>query len=108
MAKTLFIIPIIFGLILIRLPQQRKNSLNNQTEKVGIDWDQIKSIIPVFVILFTIAFIFASVVLIPTEIANFINQMSKIIMTFALVGIGLGVHINQIKKAGIKPVIIGP
>ena len=91
----------------IKLHQQRKNSVNNYFEKVGIIWSQIKSIIPMFVVYFTLAFIVASVVAIPAEITSLIKDTSKLMFTFALVAIGLGVHVKQIKKAGIKPILIG-
>ena len=55
-AKTLFIIPITLGLVYLKLYQQRKNSLNNHSQKVGITWSQTKSIIPMFVVYFTLAF----------------------------------------------------
>lgn len=106
-AKTLFIIPITLGLVFLKFNQQKKNALNNYSQKVGITWSQTKSIIPMFVVYFTLAFIVASVVSIPAEITSVIKDASKLIFTFALVAIGLGVHVNQIKKAGIKPILIG-
>ena len=106
-AKTLFIIPITLGLVYLKFYQQRKNSLNNHSQKVGITWSQTKSIIPMFVVYFTLAFIVASVVSIPAEITSLIKDASKLMFTFALVAIGLGVHVKQIKKAGIKPILIG-
>lgn len=107
-AKTLFIIPITLSLVYLKFQQERKNSVNNGTQKVGIiSGSQIKSVIPMFVVYFTLAFIFASVVAIPTEVTSVIKDVSKLMFTFALVAIGLGVHVNQIKKAGIKPILIG-
>ena len=106
-AKTLFIIPITLGLVYLKFYQQRKNSLNNHSQKVGITWSQTKSIIPMFVVYFTLAFIVASVVSIPADITSLIKDASKLMFTFALVAIGLGVHVKQIKKAGIKPILIG-
>ena len=106
-AKTLFIIPITLGLVYLKFYQERKNSLNNHSQKVGITWSQTKSIIPMFVVYFTLAFIVASVVSIPADITSLIKDTSKLMFTFALVAIGLGVHVKQIKKAGIKPILIG-
>jgi uncharacterized integral membrane protein (TIGR00698 family) len=107
-AKTLFIIPITLGLVFIKFYQQKKNnSLNNHSQKVGITWSQTKSIIPMFVVYFTLAFVVASVVSIPADITGLIKDASKLMFTFALVAIGLGVHVKQIKKAGIKPILIG-
>ena len=106
-AKTLFIIPITLGLVYLKVKQEGKNSSNNGSEKTGISWGQIKKLIPMFVVLFTLAFVFASIVPIPAEITKSIKELSKLIFTFALVAIGLGVHIKQIIKAGMKPIIIG-
>ena len=107
-AKTLFIIPITLGLVFLKFYQQRKNNLlNNDFQKVGITWSQTKSIIPMFVVYFTLAFIVASVVSIPADITGLIKDTSKLMFTFALVAIGLGVHVKQIIKAGIKPILIG-
>ncbi|SHG37522.1 YeiH family protein [Ornithinibacillus halophilus] len=106
-AKTLFIIPITLGLVYLKILQQRKNAVTNDSPKVGITWAQIKSVIPMFVVYFTLAFIIASVVAIPAEVTSFIKDTSKLMFTFALVAIGLGVHVKQIKKAGIKPILIG-
>ena len=107
-AKTLFIIPITLGLVFLKFYQQKKNNLlNNDSQKVGITWSQTKSIIPMFVVYFTLAFIVASVVAIPADITGLIKDTSKLMFTFALVAIGLGVHVKQIIKAGIKPILIG-
>ena len=60
-----------------------------------------------FVVYFTLAFVFASIVSIPADVTGMIKDASKLIFTFALVAIGLGVHVKQIIKAGVKPIIIG-
>ena len=107
LVRTLFIVPVSIGLICYKYDKQRKNSLNNHTEKVAINWSEITRIIPKFVIYFILAVIFASVVQLPVAIASLISKFSKIFMTMALFTIGLGVHMKQIKKAGMKPIILG-
>lgn len=107
LVKTLFIVPITIGLVYIKLHNQRKNAVNNQAGKAGIDWNQIKKITPVFVVYFVIAFLIASIVPLPVAFTNFISKVSKLFFTIALVTIGLGVHVSQIKKAGLKPILIG-
>ena len=106
-AKTLFIIPITLGLVLIKFNQERKNSVGNTSQKMGFSWAQFKAIVPMFVIYFTLAFIIASIVAIPAEVTTFIKDFSKLMFAFALVAIGLGVHVKEIKEAGIKPILIG-
>lgn len=105
LVRTLFIVPVSIGLIGYKLNNQRKNSNNN--EKVAISWSEIKRIIPKFVIYFVLAVIFSSVVQLPVALTSLISKASKTFMTIALFTIGLGVHIKQIKKAGIKPIILG-
>lgn len=107
LVRTLFIVPVSIGLICYKYDKQRKSSLSNQTEKVAFKWSEITRIIPKFVILFILAVVFASVVPLPVEVTSIISKLSKIFMTMALFTIGLGVHVKQIKKAGVKPVILG-
>lgn len=74
---------------------------------MSINWSEITRIIPKFVIFFILAVILASVVQLPATLASSISKLSKIFMTMALFTIGLGVHVKQIKKAGMKPIILG-
>lgn len=107
LVKTLFIVPITIGLVYIKLHNQRKNAGTNQAGKGAVDWNQIKKITPVFVVYFVIAFLIASIVPLPAAFTSFISKLSKLFFTIALVTIGLGVHVSQIKKAGLKPILIG-
>lgn len=107
LVRTLFIVPVTIGLIYFKYSETRKRSLVSGNGKIAIDWKQIKSTIPVFVVLFVLAVAFASVIAIPATITSFLSQTSKLFMTIALISIGLGVHLNQIKKAGVKPIILG-
>lgn len=107
LVRTLFIVPVSIGLICYKYNKQRKSSLSNHNEKVAINWSEITRIIPKFVIYFILAVIFASVVQLPVAVTGLISKLSKISMTMALFTIGLGVHIKQIKKAGMKPIILG-
>ncbi|HHT51026.1 MAG TPA: putative sulfate exporter family transporter [Eubacteriaceae bacterium] len=107
LVRTLFIVPVTLGVLYYKYSKQRKESLNDGSEKMSISWNQIKSIVPMFVVFFVMAVIFASIVPLSDALIKTISQSSKILMTIALITIGFGVHIQQIKKAGIKPVILG-
>lgn len=106
LVRTLFIVPVTICVIYYKYYKQRRESLN-KAEKMSISWDKLKSIVPIFVVFFVMAVIFASIVPIPESITRLISTSSKLLMTVALVTIGFGVHIQQIKKAGIKPVLLG-
>ncbi|MBG9982629.1 putative sulfate exporter family transporter [Aerococcaceae bacterium DSM 111020] len=105
LTRTLFLVPLTIGVILMRI---RQASLEHKTNPaVKLDAQSIVKLVPVFVVLFVLAVIFATVIPIPEGALAIINTSSKLLMTLALVSIGLGVHLNQIKKAGLKPVFIG-
>lgn len=101
LVRTLFIVPVTIGLIYMKV-----NRSISQKGK-AVDWQQIKKIIPLFVVFFVLAVLFASVVPLPAAVTSFISQVSKLFMTIALITIGLGVHIKQIVDAGIKPILLG-
>lgn len=103
LVRTLFLVPVTLGVIMYKFKTTSKSS----SESKKIDWKQIVSIIPVFVVLFVGAVAIASVFSIPKDVTSVISKVSKYFMTIALVTIGLGVHVRQIKEAGIKPVLLG-
>lgn len=107
LVRTLMIVPVTIGAIYYKYSQQTRHAKANGTGKVAISWQRIKNIIPMFVVFFLTAVIFASVVPLSPALTTVISRTSKLLMTTALVSIGLGVHIKQIRKAGIKPVILG-
>lgn len=107
LVRTLFIVPVTIGLIYYKYLQNAKMAQANGASKMIIDWHQIKSTIPMFVVFFVGAVMVASLVPLPGALTSMISKISKLFMTIALISIGLGVHVKQIKKAGIKPVLLG-
>lgn len=105
LVRTLFIVPVTLGVIAYKI---RNTSSNNKTKNKennkGVK--QIISLVPGFVVLFILAVLLATFVNISPKISYYIKTISSYMMTLALVVIGLGVHINDIKKAGLKPVIL--
>ncbi|MGX7106344.1 YeiH family protein [Hutsoniella sourekii] len=104
LVRTLYIVPVTLGAIYFKLKAQNKG---NQGQKNKIDFQQIIKTIPGFVVLFVGAVIVASIFTIPADITKNISTISKLMMTLALITIGLGVHVKQIQEAGIKPVLMG-
>lgn len=107
LVRTLMIVPVTIAVIYYKYAQQSRHAIANGTGQVEISWQQIKNITPMFVVFFLAAVIFASVVPLSPAVTTVISRTSKLLMTTALVSIGLGVQIKQIRKAGIKPVILG-
>lgn len=105
LVRTLLIVPMTVGLIYFKFAKQRK--VTQSVNQPAVSWEQVKANIPLFVVFFVLAVAFASLVTIPTEVTSLISRSSKLFMTMALFVIGLGVHIDQIKKAGLKPIVLG-
>lgn len=107
LVRTLFIVPVTLMVIFYKYKRQHQEMQTVKGQKMTIDWKQIKNTIPLFVVFFILAVIVASVVTIPGDVKSLLSKSSKLFMTIALVTIGLGVHVAQIKKAGMKPVLLG-
>lgn len=106
LTRTLYIVPVTLGVIVAKFKKETANS-EASGEKLEISFKQVISLIPIFVMLFVAAVVVATVITIPTNLMGTINATSKLLMTLALVSIGLGVHIKDITSAGIKPVLMG-
>lgn len=105
LTRTLYIVPVTLGVIVKKFKKETAKSSSGK--KMTISFKQIIRLIPMFVVLFVGAVLLATVFNIPGNILGGINSTSKIFMTLALVTIGLGVHVREIKEAGMKPVLIG-
>lgn len=106
LTRTLYIVPVTLGVIVAKFKKESADS-KASGEKLEISFKQVMSLIPIFVVLFVAAVVIATVVAIPADILGTISSISKLLMTLALVTIGLGVHIKDIMSAGMKPVLIG-
>ncbi|AMB98563.1 hypothetical protein AWM75_00505 [Aerococcus urinaehominis] len=107
LVRTLFIVPVSLGVIGYRFKQLQDQQATSKQQSAGVNWRDIVGLIPLFVVLFVVAVIIASIFQLPAALTAQISTVSKLFMTLALVTIGLGVHIKQIQAAGIKPVIMG-
>lgn len=106
LVRTLFLVLVSIGVIYYRL-RQEKLSNNNSGQSAKINWRDVLSVVPVFVVLFVVAVVIASVFNLPAGLTSVLNRISKFLMTGALLVIGLGVDIQEIKEAGFKPVLLG-
>lgn len=106
LTRTLFIVPVTLGLIYFKFKKERAQSDATQG-KMRVSWSEIRRIIPLFVVFFVLAICVATVIPIPASTTKLISKTSKLLMTISLVTIGFGVHVQQIKKAGLKPVLLG-
>lgn len=109
LVRTLLVVPVTIGATFYKYKLDREAAIADGSADADnkIDWGQVKDTIPMFVVFFVLAVIFATFVPLSAAITGAIGTTSKMMMTFALVTIGFGVHIEQIKQAGIKPVLMG-
>lgn len=105
LVRTLLIVPMTVGLIYFKFAKQR--NVTQSVKQPAVSWQQVKTNIPLFVVFFVLAVAFASLVAIPTEVTSLMSRTSKLFITMALFVIGLGVQVDQIKKAGLKPIVLG-
>lgn len=75
-----------------------RQSDNPQTRKITIPW---------FAFLFILMAIINSFSLIPNDIVHRIVELDGLLLIAAMTALGLTTHINAIKQAGIKPLILG-
>lgn len=62
--------------------------------------------IPWFAVFFIVAALINSLVVIPEVVLTFINGLDTLLLTMAMVALGLRTHLGAIKQAGIKPLLL--
>lgn len=68
---------------------------------------QLRQVLPTFIFLFLLASLLTSFGLIPDAVINFSQPLSKWLMAMALFAVGSKLSIAQIKRAGLKPALLG-
>lgn len=103
MARTLYIIPLTLAIIMGQIGGKQ----SGQGASSRVSWSSIWRLIPTFIIYFVLAVGVATVFPIPDKVQLALSQVSSLVLMVALVTVGLEVHIQDIKAAGLKPVLIG-
>ncbi|MFA9413385.1 MULTISPECIES: YeiH family protein [unclassified Streptococcus] len=68
---------------------------------------QLRQVFPTFVFLFLLASLLTSLGLIPDALRDLSQPLSKWLMAMALFAVGSKLSIAQIKRAGLKPMLLG-
>ncbi len=103
LTRTLTIIPVVLTFRMIYTRLELKNSGRSHIEK---DFS-IFSIIPFFILGFLAMVMLNSFGLISHDLSVSLKAISKFLMVAALAAIGLNTKFNDMKKAGINPMIHG-
>lgn len=108
LTRTLSIIPTVITFAFIQLRLKKKEALQNavDTDELKANFS-IKKIFPWFILGFLALSLVASFLTIPEQVVSHSKNISKFLMVSALAAIGLNTSFNDMKKAGIKPMLHG-
>ena len=108
LTRTLAIIPTVITFAFVQLRLKRKEAMANSNSGSDLKANfSIKKIFPWFILGFLGMSIVACVFPIPELVTSTTKTISKFLMVSALAAIGLNTSFNDMKKAGIKPMIHG-
>lgn len=102
LTRTISIIPVVLIFSLINNHVKKRDGLRNPNHKLSLT-----SIIPYFILGFLIMVGLNSAGIFSPTTSNLLKNISKFLMVAALAAIGLNTKFNQMKKAGINPMIHG-
>lgn len=95
LTRTLAIIPITLVLAYVYSKKGVEKKVN------------MSKIFPYFILLFLLASIITSVVVMPAGFSTFSKDLSKFLIVMAMSAIGLNTNIVSLIKSGIKPIMLG-
>ena len=108
LTRTLAIIPTVITFAFIQLNIKRKEALANQKDGKELKANfSIVKIFPWFILGFLALAAINSTGIIPAEISGMAKGASKFLMVSALAAIGLGTSFQDMKKAGLNPMLHG-
>ncbi|MBQ4800825.1 YeiH family putative sulfate export transporter [Pseudoalteromonas sp. MMG006] len=101
MLRVMMLAPFLLGLSFWQSKKHAKtnNSKHSSEQKAGIT-------IPWFAVLFIVASGVHSLSIIPQGTTNSIVWFDNILLTIAMVALGLRTHVSAIRQAGIKPLLL--
>lgn len=107
LTRTLSIIPTVIVFALIELKIKKKEMLTHGTKAEAKAQINFYTLFPWFILGFVALAILNSLGFIPSAISAAAKELSKLLMVCALAAIGLNTSFNDMKKAGITPMLHG-
>lgn len=96
LARTLLILPTCLVLSMRRFGKEQSGHLT-----------RLRAILPSFILLFLLASILTSLGLVPEQVRLFSQPIAKWLMATALFAVGSKLSLEQIKRAGLRPILLG-
>lgn len=62
---------------------------------------------PWFALMFILVALFNSLHLLPLPVVNAINQLDNVFLAMAMAALGVTTHVSQLKRAGVRPILLG-
>lgn len=98
MVRVMLLVP-----FLLLLSAWMQRSAKKSSDDMG---ERTRIAIPWFAFGFIVVAAFNSVITLPAEVIQVINNVDTFVLAMAMAALGLTTHVSVIKKAGIKPLIL--
>lgn len=108
MIRVMILAPFLIGLSLwLNHHTQGTTQTNTQTSTSGTITNKQRLKMPWFAILFIVVAGINSLGWLPTDVLKAVLYFDNILLTMAMVALGLTTHISAIQRAGVKPIMLG-
>lgn len=101
LTRSLMIIPVVMFLAILTA---RREARAGGSETTTIPW---RKVVPVFLVGFLLAAALDSIGLIPASWHGPLNHVGAFMITVALAGIGLSMKFQEMRAAGVRPLLLG-
>ena len=98
-AKMLRVMMLAPFLVVVGVMMRRSSpATGSQKQRITFPW---------FALAFILVALFNSAHLVPSAAIAVINQLDNVLLAMAMAALGLTTHISQLKKAGLRPLLLG-
>lgn len=101
LTRTLLLVPIV---VVLAVRTARRQSRAGEGSLRGVPW---RKIVPLFLVGFVVAAGLQSLGLIPDSWHPALSTLGTFLITTALAGIGLSLRFDDVRKSGIRPLLLG-
>lgn len=102
LTRALMIVPVVLGLAVLR--RRRDRRLNPDSDTAMVSWTRI---VPGFIIGFVLATCLNSLGLVPHGWHGVLGNLGSFLITCALTAIGLSMDLGEMRRAGVRPLLLG-
>ena len=106
MVRVMLLAPFLLGLSVWQTKRKDRNNQRCESRAHNGDASAVKIMIPWFAVLFIVASGINSTHLLSANITNQLTHLDSVLLTIAMVALGLRTHIGAIRQAGLKPLML--